>query len=126
MNSKTKTKRVFLTTPFNSSEILVFFEMGSWDSLLNWLSRYKPLHDTLSRCGVMVTERKKTEFEGRDLVQDLGRLVRGSVEPVRDLVSGFEFAPGVLGSSLSYVELLAEESNYGSYSIRKYNLHSYV
>lgn len=26
-----------MTTPFNSSEILVFSEMGLWDSLLNWL-----------------------------------------------------------------------------------------
>ncbi|CAL5405987.1 unnamed protein product [Camellia sinensis] len=74
----------------------------------------------------MVTERKKTEFKGRDLVQDLGRLVKGSIEPVRDFVSGFEFALGALGSLLSSVELLAEERNYGSYSIRQYNLHSYM
>lgn len=89
-------------------------------------SECKPLHDALSRCGIMVTERKKTEFKGRDLVQDLGRLVKGSIEPVRDFVSGFEFAPGALGSLLSYAELLADESNYGSYSIRQYNLHSYM
>ncbi|KAE9467134.1 hypothetical protein C3L33_00959, partial [Rhododendron williamsianum] len=87
-------------------------------------SEYKPLHDALSRCGVMLTERKKTEFKGRDLVQDLGRLVKGSIEPVRDLVSGFEYANGALGSLLSYAELLADESNYGSYSIREYSLNS--
>ena len=57
-------------------------------------SEFRPLHDALSRCGVMLTERKKTEFKRRDLVQDLGRLVKGSIEPVRDLVSGFEFAIG--------------------------------
>ncbi|GFS40734.1 MUTS homolog 2 [Actinidia rufa] len=89
-------------------------------------SEFKPLHDALSRCGVMLTERKKTEFKGRDLVQDLGRLVKGSIEPVRDLVSGFEFATGALGSLLSYSELLTDESNYGSYSIRQYSLHSYM
>lgn len=87
-------------------------------------SECKPLHDALSRCGVMLTERKKTEFKGRDLVQDLGRLVKGSIEPVRDLVSGFEFANGALGSLLSYAELLSDESNYGSYSIREYSLNS--
>ncbi|XP_059641763.1 DNA mismatch repair protein MSH2 [Cornus florida] len=89
-------------------------------------SEYRPLHDALSRCAVMVTERKKTEFKGRDLVQDLGRLVKGSIEPVRDLVSGFEFAPAALGSLLSYAELLADESNYGNYNIRQYNLDSYM
>ncbi|XP_044466743.1 DNA mismatch repair protein MSH2 isoform X2 [Mangifera indica] len=89
-------------------------------------SERRPLLDALSRCGVMLTERKKSEFKTRDLVQDLGRLVKGSIEPVRDLISGFEFAPGSLGALLSYAELLADESNYGSYSIRRYNLDSYM
>lgn len=89
-------------------------------------SECKPLHDAVVRCGVMVTERRKTEFKERDLVQDLGRLIKGSTEPVRDLVSGFEFAPGALGALLSYAELLADENNYGNYSLRQYNLDSYM
>ncbi|GAY58073.1 hypothetical protein CUMW_184290 [Citrus unshiu] len=89
-------------------------------------SECKTLRDALTRCGVMLTERKKTEFKTRDLVQDLDRLVRGSVEPVRDLVSGFEIAPGALGALLSYAELLSDESNYGNYYIRKYSLDSYM
>ena len=86
----------------------------------------RTLNDALTRCGVMVTERNKNEFKATDLVQDLGRLVKGSIEPVRDLVSGFEFAPAALGALLSYAELLAEEGNYGNYSIRRYNLSSYM
>ncbi|XP_027167250.1 DNA mismatch repair protein MSH2 [Coffea eugenioides] len=89
-------------------------------------SECKSLLDALSRCGVMITERKKTEFKGRDLVEDLSRLVKGSLEPIRDLVSGFEVAPGALASILSYAELLADESNYGNYSIRQYNLDNYM
>ncbi|XP_068308562.1 DNA mismatch repair protein MSH2-like [Pyrus communis] len=89
-------------------------------------SEIRTLHDALSRCGVMLTERKKIEFKTRDLVQDLSRLVKGSIEPVRDLVSGFEFAPGALGALLSYAELLADKSNYGNYSIPRYNLDSYM
>ncbi|CAK7349779.1 unnamed protein product [Dovyalis caffra] len=54
---------------------------------------------------------EKNEFKTRDLVQDLGRLVKGPIESLRDLVSGFEFAPGALGALMSYVELLADESN---------------
>lgn len=84
------------------------------------------LCDALTKCGVMLTERKKSEYKSRDLVQDLGRLVKGSIEPVRDLVSGFEFAPGALGALLSYAELLADESNYGNYTLRRYNLDSYM
>ncbi|CAN4098259.1 unnamed protein product [Withania somnifera] len=89
-------------------------------------SECRPLYDAISRCGVMVTERTKTEFKGRDLVQDLGRLVKGSIEPVRDLVSGFECATGALGCILSYAELLADESNYGNYTVKQYNLNSYM
>ncbi|KAL5544714.1 hypothetical protein UlMin_008498 [Ulmus minor] len=89
-------------------------------------SEIKTLHDSLARCGVMVTEKKKTEFKTRDLVEDLSRLVKGSIEPVRDLVSGFDVAPSALGALLAYAELLADESNYGNYTIRRYNLDSYM
>ncbi|GAA0142122.1 DNA metabolism protein [Lithospermum erythrorhizon] len=86
----------------------------------------RPLQDAMSRCGVMVTQRKKNEFKGRDLIQDLGRLVKGSLEPVNDLVSGFEVASLALASILSYAELLADESNYGSYTLRRYDLDKYM
>lgn len=86
----------------------------------------RTLHDALSRCGVMVTERKKAEFKTRDLVEDLGRLVKGALQPIRDLISGFEFAPGALGALLSYAELIADETNYRSYTIQKYNLDNYM
>ncbi|XVF53954.1 hypothetical protein PTKIN_Ptkin05aG0141900 [Pterospermum kingtungense] len=89
-------------------------------------SECRTLNDAFTRSGVMVTERRKTEFKERDLVQDLGRLVKGSIEPVRDLVSGFEYAPAALGALLSYTELLADEANYGNYNIRRYNLGSYM
>ncbi|KAK9669035.1 hypothetical protein RND81_13G104100 [Saponaria officinalis] len=84
------------------------------------------LLDALSRCGVMVTERKRSEFKARDLVQDLSRLVKGPIEPVRDLVSGFDYAPAALGSLLSYADLLSDESNYGNFSIQPYSLHSFM
>ncbi|PKI43889.1 hypothetical protein CRG98_035723, partial [Punica granatum] len=77
-------------------------------------------------CGVMVTERKKAEFKTRDLVEDLSRLVKGATQPIRDLLSGFELSPGALGALLSYAELLADETNYGNYTIRKYSLDSYM
>ncbi|XP_057804951.1 DNA mismatch repair protein MSH2 [Salvia miltiorrhiza] len=89
-------------------------------------SEFKSLTDALSRCGVMVMERKKGEFKGRDLVQDLGRLVKGSIDPVRDLLAAFEFAPGALGCIMSYADLLADETNYGNYKIQRYDLDSYM
>lgn len=87
---------------------------------------FKSLHDALTRCSVLLTERRKSEFKTRDLMQDLGRIIRGSVEPVRDLLSEFEYALGALGSLLSYVDLLTDDSNYGNYTIQKYSLNNYM
>lgn len=84
------------------------------------------LHDAIARCNVLLTEKKKSEFKSRDLVQDLGRLVKGSIEPVRDLLCNFHYATGALGALLSYVELLADESNYGNFTVKQYNLDSYM
>ncbi|PKA65524.1 DNA mismatch repair protein MSH2 [Apostasia shenzhenica] len=89
-------------------------------------SEFKNLLDMLSRCGVLLTQRKKTEFKSRDLVQDLGRLIRGSIEPVRELLSEFHHGLSALGALLSYAELLADDSNYGSYTIQKYCLDRYM
>ncbi|PKU65497.1 DNA mismatch repair protein MSH2 isoform X1 [Dendrobium catenatum] len=87
---------------------------------------FKNLHDVLSRCGVLLTERKKTEFKSRDLVQDLSRIIRGSIEPVRELLSEFQLALSALGALLSYVDLLADDCNYGNYTIQKYSLDRYM
>lgn len=87
---------------------------------------FKALHDALTKCNVLLTERKKSEFKSRDLVQDLSRIIRGSIEPVRDLLSDFEYALCALGALISYADLLADDDNYGSYTIEKYNLDSYM
>uniref|UniRef100_A0ACD5U740 Uncharacterized protein n=1 Tax=Avena sativa TaxID=4498 RepID=A0ACD5U740_AVESA len=86
----------------------------------------QPLQDAISNCSVLLTVRKKAEFKSRDLVQDLGRIIRGSVEPVCDLLSQFDFALGALGALVSYAELLADDTNYGNYTIEKYNLDRYM
>ncbi|XP_020578566.1 DNA mismatch repair protein MSH2 [Phalaenopsis equestris] len=87
---------------------------------------FKNLHDVLNRCGVLLTERKKTEFKSRDLVQDLGRIIRGPIEPVRELLAEFQHALSALGALLSYVDLLADDCNYGNYTIQKYSLDRYM
>lgn len=86
----------------------------------------QPLQDAISNCNILLTERKKAEFKSGDLVQDLGRIIRGSVEPVRDLLSQFDYALGALGALVSYAELLADDTNYGNYTIDKYNLDRYM
>ncbi|PIA63508.1 hypothetical protein AQUCO_00201094v1 [Aquilegia coerulea] len=86
----------------------------------------KNLRDALSKCDVLLTERKKSEFKSRDLAQDLSRLVKGSIEPVRDLISNLDLASGALAALLSYAELLADERNYGNYTVQRYSLDSFM
>uniref|UniRef100_A0A1D1Z5I0 DNA mismatch repair protein MSH2 n=2 Tax=Anthurium amnicola TaxID=1678845 RepID=A0A1D1Z5I0_9ARAE len=108
----------------------VFVALGCKECLLPMgggkSAETKALHDALSRCGVLLTERKRSEFKSRDLVQDLGRVVRGSIEPVGDLLSEFDHALGALGALLSYVDILGDDSNYGNYTLQKYNLDNYM
>ncbi|XP_042433653.1 DNA mismatch repair protein MSH2-like isoform X1 [Zingiber officinale] len=83
---------------------------------------FKALNVALSKCNVLLSERKKSEFKSRDLMQDLSRIIRGPTEPVRDLLSDFEYALSSLGALISYMELLADDNNYGNFTIEKYNL----
>ncbi|KAH0934368.1 hypothetical protein HID58_011485 [Brassica napus] len=86
----------------------------------------KSLYESLERCGVMTTERSRQEFKGRDLESDLKRLVKGNIEPVRDLISGFELATPALGALLSFSELLSDEGNYGNFTIRRYDIGGFM
>uniref|UniRef100_A0A803NC62 DNA mismatch repair proteins mutS family domain-containing protein n=1 Tax=Chenopodium quinoa TaxID=63459 RepID=A0A803NC62_CHEQI len=71
-------------------------------------------------CLLPVDVAKSTE--GRGLLDALSRC--GSIEPVRDLVSGLEIAPAALEALLSYAEMLSDETNYGNFTIKPYNLDS--
>ncbi|TVU18540.1 hypothetical protein EJB05_34645 [Eragrostis curvula] len=85
-----------------------------------------PLQEAITNCNILLTERKKSDFKSKDLVQDLGRIIRGSIEPVRDLLSQFDYTLGALGALLTYAELLADDTNYGNYTIEKYSLDHYM
>ncbi|VAI36902.1 DNA mismatch repair protein MSH2-like [Triticum aestivum] len=84
------------------------------------------LQDAIINCSILLTKRKKAEFKSRDLVQDLVRIIRSYVEPVRDLLSQFDYTLGALGALVLYAELLADDTNYGNYTIEKYNLDCYI
>ncbi|XP_057854646.1 DNA mismatch repair protein MSH2 isoform X2 [Cryptomeria japonica] len=86
----------------------------------------KRLHDVLASCNVLLTEKKKSDFKSRDVDQDLCRLVKGSVESLKDLVASSECAAGALGALLSYTDLLADDSNYGKFTIQHYNIGSFM
>ena len=84
------------------------------------------LNDVFSRCNVLLTKRKKMIFKIKDVDQDMGRLVKGSVEQLKDQVFASEIAAGALGAILSYTELLADDSNYGKFVLEPYSVNTFM
>jgi len=73
------------------------------------------LNDVFQRCKVVMTERKKVDFQAKDTETDLNRLVN---EKFQNL-SHFEkkHAMGSAACVLKYLSLMSDETNFGHYSM---------
>ncbi|KAJ2162496.1 MSH2 protein [Coemansia sp. RSA 552] len=86
----------------------------------------KKLTGVLERCGVVVTECARSHFSRADIEQDLGRLVKGTA-PVASLPElDLKSAVGALAAIIQYLNLLADESNFGSYLLYTHNLAQFM
>ncbi|KAJ2450981.1 MSH2 protein [Coemansia sp. RSA 2336] len=85
----------------------------------------KKLASMLERCGVVVTECAKSLFSS-DVEQDLGRLVTTTTPvaslPELDLKSAMRGLSAVIG----YLNLLADESNFGTFTLFTHSLSQYM
>ncbi|KIY44220.1 DNA mismatch repair protein MSH2 [Fistulina hepatica ATCC 64428] len=86
----------------------------------------------LERCGVIVTERKPSEFMPRSVADDLPRLLAPTpctsaagattIIPQLDLPN----APSALAALIAYLSLLGDLSNHGAYTLRTHDLEQYM
>ncbi|KAI9022519.1 muts domain V-domain-containing protein [Hyaloraphidium curvatum] len=83
------------------------------------------LKQAADRCGCVVTLKKKSDFSGKDVEQDLSRLL--PEENVATLPQ-FELrlAIDAVGCLVKYLGLMGEESNFGQFSISTHDLTQYV
>ncbi|KAJ1742373.1 MSH2 protein [Coemansia sp. RSA 1086] len=85
----------------------------------------KKMVNMLERCGVVVTECAKSLF-GSDVEQDLGRLITTTTPvaslPELDLKSAVKGLSAVVG----YLNLLADESNFGTFTLFTHSLSQYM
>ncbi len=58
--------------------------------------------------------------------EDLGRLVKGPMKHHKDLVASSEGAAAALAALLAYTDLLADDANYGRYTLQPYSLDLYM
>ncbi|PIA16749.1 putative DNA mismatch repair protein Msh2, partial [Coemansia reversa NRRL 1564] len=86
----------------------------------------KKLVSVLERCGVVVTECARSQFSCTDIEQDLGRLIE-TTAPVASLPElDMKSAIGALAAIIQYLNLLMDESNFGSYSLHTHSLAQYM
>ncbi|KAJ8594960.1 hypothetical protein M405DRAFT_929851 [Rhizopogon salebrosus TDB-379] len=80
------------------------------------------------RCGIVVTERKPSEFTAKNVEDDVKRL---TVDPEAETAAAIPelsllSAPSALSALISYLSLISDPSNYGAYKLRTHDLARYM
>ncbi|EKM56548.1 uncharacterized protein PHACADRAFT_207767 [Phanerochaete carnosa HHB-10118-sp] len=95
----------------------------------------KKLRAVLERCNVVITERKPSEFNSRNIQDDLMRLLSPSSIPSSstgvDAASivpqlSLPAAPASLAALTTYLSLLSDPTNHGAYTIRTHDLTQFM
>ncbi|RDX54685.1 DNA mismatch repair protein [Lentinus brumalis] len=93
----------------------------------------KKLKEVLDRCGVVITERKPSDFTTKNINDDLLRLLSASSTPSSSTDAAavipqlaLPTAPASLSALVSYLSLLSDPSNHGAWSIRTHDLSQYM
>ncbi|KAI0765364.1 DNA mismatch repair protein [Fomes fomentarius] len=93
----------------------------------------KKLKEVLDRCGVVITERKPSDFTTKNIADDLLRLLNASSTPSSSTDAAatvpqlsLPTAPAALSALVAYLSLLSDPSNHGAWSIRTHDLSQYM
>ncbi|CAJ1080210.1 DNA mismatch repair protein Msh2 [Xyrichtys novacula] len=88
------------------------------------------LREVVQRGGMLVSDRKKAEFNSKDMVQDLNRLLRakrGETVASNTLPElDKQVAMSSLAAVVRFLELLSDESNFNSFSLTALGLGQYM
>ncbi|KAI8089690.1 muts domain V-domain-containing protein [Halteromyces radiatus] len=80
----------------------------------------------LDRCGIVATERKKGDFNTKNIEQDLNRLLEGEISVAA--LPEFELKLSMEASSclIKYLSLLADETNFKHFKLVQHDLSQYM
>ncbi|KAK0457398.1 muts domain V-domain-containing protein [Desarmillaria tabescens] len=92
------------------------------------------LKAVLDRCGVVITERKPSEFMAKNIADDLPRLLSKTPAPATGSADAsvsipqlsLPVAPAALSALIAYLSLLADPTNHEAYTIRTHDLSQYM
>ncbi|KAF5380061.1 hypothetical protein D9615_006117 [Tricholomella constricta] len=92
------------------------------------------LKAVLDRCGVVISERKPSEFTAKNIADDIPRLLKptsaSSASTADATMTIHELslptAPSALSALISYLALISDPSNHGSYTLRTHDLSQFM
>ncbi|PPQ65114.1 hypothetical protein CVT24_003005 [Panaeolus cyanescens] len=91
------------------------------------------LKAVLDRCGVVISERKPSEFTVKNLSQDLPRLLKGNPSPESSADAtviipelSLPTAPSALSALILYLGLMSNSDNFGAYTLTTHDLSQYM
>ncbi|KAI8379905.1 muts domain V-domain-containing protein [Choanephora cucurbitarum] len=84
------------------------------------------IRSILDRCDVVVTERKKNEFDAKNIAQDLNRLLESetAIEALPEL--DMKDAMASCACVIKYLQLLDNESNFSRFTLKHHDLSQYM
>ncbi|KAG6841000.1 hypothetical protein C0991_002780 [Blastosporella zonata] len=92
------------------------------------------LKAVLDRCGVVISERKPSEFTAKNIADDIPRLLQPSAVINASTADAtmtipelsLPTAPSALSALISYLSLLGDPSNHGAYTLHTHDLSQYM
>ncbi|GAA6025116.1 hypothetical protein JCM11491_004392 [Sporobolomyces phaffii] len=84
------------------------------------------LRQLIERCNIVVTERKKSDFNHKDVEQDLNRLLRGNLQASTLPAFDQTLALSSLSALISYLSLLSSPHNFGAFSLKHHDLSMFM
>ncbi|KAF9288863.1 MutS-like protein [Mortierella alpina] len=84
------------------------------------------LRTILQHCGIVITERKKSDFSIKDVEQDYNRLLEEEISIAA--LPEFELKNAMAASAcvMKYLALLTDETNFGQYTLCNHDLSQYM